>query len=521
MKKKIVIIGAGPAGLTAAYELLKKSTKYEVIVIEADNIVGGISKTVTFDGYRVDTGIHRFFTKNDKVQSIWNELLPLQNKPTYDEIKLDKKREYEENGSNPEEEEKSMLIKDRITRIYYGKKFYDYPVSLNWSTLKNLGFFKIIKAGMSYLKACIIKKEETSLENFFINRFGKVLYQMFFEDYTEKVWGRHPKDISADWGMQRVKGISIAEVIKDVFRKIIGHKNEKNTQTSLIEQFIYPKLGAGQVWEEMANKIKEMGGIILLNTMVEKIKVKDNKIVQLEYKTGENINIIDVDICLSSMPLKDLIINMEGIEVPKEIKKIAEGLPYREFMSVCMVVKNLNLKNNTKLKTLGNIVPDSWIYVQEPEVKMGRLQIFNNWSPYLFKNKEEIETKSLIGLEYFCSEEDEFWKMEEEEFIKFAEKEAIQIGLIKENQVENATRIKIKKAYPAYFDTYSEIDKLIKYLDKFNNLYCIGRNGQHRYNNMDHSMLTAIETVDNILKQKQDKHNIWNVNTEKQYHEKK
>ena len=255
VKKKLVIIGAGPAGLTAAYEMLKNSKEYEVTILEAEDTVGGISKTITFDGYKVDTGIHRFFTKNDKIKQIWEELLPLQNKPAYDEIKLNRTRNYQLHGSDPEKEDKSMLIKDRVTRIYYGKKFYDYPVSLNFVTLKNLGFVNIIKVGFSYLKACLIKKEETSLENFFINRFGKVLYSMFFEDYTKKVWGRHPRDISADWGEQRVKGISIFEVLKDGIYKLLGKKNTKNTETSLIEQFVYPKLGAGQIWEEKAKKI--------------------------------------------------------------------------------------------------------------------------------------------------------------------------------------------------------------------------------------------------------------------------
>lgn len=521
MKKKLVIIGAGPAGLTAAYEMLKKSKEYEVILLEAEDMVGGISKTVTFDGYRVDTGIHRFFTKNDEVKKIWEDLLPLQNKPAYDDIKLDRKRNYKPQGSNPEQEEKSMLIRDRVTRIYYGKKFYDYPVSLKFSTLKNMGFINIIKAGFSYLKACIIQKEETSLENFFINRFGKVLYSMFFEDYTEKVWGRHPRDISADWGAQRVKGISIFEVIKDAVHKLLGRKNEKNTETSLIEQFVYPKLGAGQIWEEMAKEIKELGGTILLKAKVKKLIVEQNKIVQLEYESEGKNTTIDVDVCISSMPLKDLVAGIKNEKVPDEIKEIANGLPYREFMSVCMVVNKLNLKNNTKIATVGNIVPDSWIYVQEPEVKMGRLQIFNNWSPYIFKNKEEMENKVLIGLEYFCSEDDEYWNMSDEDFIEFAKKDAESIGLIDKNSMEEAIRIKIPKAYPAYFDTYAEIDKLIKYLNQYENLYCIGRNGQHRYNNMDHSMLTAIETIKNIINGTKDKENIWNVNTEQEYHEQK
>ena len=280
--KKVVIIGGGPAGLTTAYEILKKDKNYDITILEQDKQVGGISKTVEFNGYRMDTGIHRFFSKNDEVNKIWKELLPLQSEPAYDDIILNRKKEFERVGSNPEKDEKSMLIKDRITRIYYGRKFYDYPVSLNATTIKNLGFFTLVKAGFSYLKACIFKKKETSLENFFINRFGKVLYSMFFESYTEKVWGIHPSKISADWGAQRVKGVSVSEVIKDIFKRVFKIKNNKNTETSLIEQFIYPKLGAGQVYEEMAEKIKEYGGKIILNAQVKELIVSDNKISKIK-----------------------------------------------------------------------------------------------------------------------------------------------------------------------------------------------------------------------------------------------
>lgn len=237
------------------------------------------------------------------------------------------------------------------------------------------------------------------------------------------------------------------------------------------------------------------------------------------YERDKENKEIQTDICISSMPIKDLIMNLKQEQVPEEIAHIATNLPYREFMSVILVVDKLQLKNTTNIKTIGNIVPDSWIYIQEPDVKMGRLQIFNNWSPYLFKKKEDIQNKVLLALEYFCSENDEYWNMPEQEFIKFAEQEAIKLGLIAENAVEESVQIKIPKAYPAYFGTYSQIDKVVSYLNKFENLYCIGRNGQHRYNNMDHSMLTGIETAKNIMADKKDKKNIWNVNTEQEYHE--
>lgn len=505
--------------MTTAYYILKNSQDYEINILEQDNQLGGISKTVNFDGYKMDTGIHRFFTKNDEVQKIWEELLPIQSQPAYDDILLKREKNFPKKGSNPEIEDKSMLIRDRVTRIYYGRKFYDYPVNLNLTTIKNMGFFTLIKAGASYLKSCIFKKKEDSLENFYINRFGKVLYSMFFETYTEKVWGIHPSEISADWGAQRVKGLSITEVIKDVIKKMIGKKDNSNTETSLIEKFIYPKFGAGQVYEEMAQKIQEMGGKIYLNSTVKKIILKDNEITHIKYISHEREEIIQTDICISSMPIKDLILGMENINIPQNVFYIAANLPYREFMSVGLIVEKLNLKNNTNLKTIKNIIPDSWIYVQEPDVKMGRLQIFNNWSPYIFKNKEDIQNKVFISLEYFCSENDEYWNMSDQQFIEFAKGEAIKIGLINKDSVEEAIRIKINKAYPAYFGTYKDIDKVVEFLNKFNNLYCIGRNGQHRYNNMDHSMLTGIETAKNIINEKKDKANIWKVNAEQEYHE--
>ncbi len=522
-KKNVIIVGAGPAGLTTAYYLLKNSDKYNVTILEKDSIIGGISKTVEFDGYKIDTGIHRFFTKNDEVEKIWLDCLPLQGKPAYDDKLLNVDKPYVEGGPDPEKEDKTMLIKNRITRIFYGRKFYDYPVSLNMTTIKNMGFFTLMKAGFSYLKSCIHKLPETSLENFYINRFGKVLYSMFFESYTEKVWGIHPSKISADWGSQRVKGLSITAVIKDMFKRLFKKKDNKNTETSLIEQFIYPKLGSGQVYEEMANKIKEMGGEIILNADVKEIKFKGNKISNVTYlKDNEKIR-IKTDICVSSMPIKYLFENAKGIDIPKNIYNIATKLPYREFMSVGLLVDKLYLENTTNVKTLNNIIPDSWIYVQEPDVKMGRIQIFNNWSPYLFKSKEEIKNKVLFTLEYFCSEKDEYWNMSDEEFINFSIEEALKLKIISSKDVvEKSIRIKIPKAYPAYFGTYSKIDKVIDYLNKFNNLYCVGRNGQHRYNNMDHSMLTGIETAKNIINNKSsDKKEIWNVNTEKDYHEEK
>ena len=513
--KKVIIIGAGPAGLTAGYELLKDNEGYEVVILEEDKQVGGISKTVRYNGNRMDIGGHRFFSKDENVMKFWEDLMPIQGAPSYDDKKLNREKPLKEGGPDPEKEDKVMLVRDRVSRIYYLKKFFDYPVSLKLETFTNMGLVRTIKSGFSYLKSIFVKKEETSLENFYINRFGKVLYGMFFEKYTEKLWGRHPSVISADWGSQRVKGLSITAVIKDMFRKIFNPKSKK-VETSLIEQFWYPKYGPGQLWETLADEFEKKGGKILKEHSVQKINIEGNKIVSVECVHDGKIEVFSGDIFISSMPLKDLVEDMKEEVVPEDIRKIATGLPYRDFMTVGLLLKKLDLKNKTKIQTLGNIVPDCWIYVQEPDVKLGRIQIFNNWSPYMVSKPEE---QVWIGLEYFCNEGDEYWNMSDEEFTKFAIKELVSMGIIEENDVLDSHRERVKKAYPAYFDTYDEIDKLIAYLNKFDNLYCVGRNGQHRYNNMDHSMVTAMETVKNIRNNVTTKDNIWKVNTEKEYHE--
>ena len=410
-----------------------------------------------------------------------------------------------------------MLLRNRVSRIYYLKKFFDYPVSMKKETFVNMGFIRTMKAGFSYLKTIFVKKKEDSLENFYINRFGKVLYGMFFEKYTEKLWGRHPKQISADWGAQRVKGLSIKAVIKDMFSKVLK-KNNKEKETSLIEEFWYPKYGPGQLWETLALEVEKLGGKIEKEHLVKNINIEKNFVKSVECETKNGIEKIEGDIFISSMPLKDLVIGFKGEKVPDKIQDIAKGLPYRDFITVGLLVKKLNLENKTNIKTLGNIVPDCWIYVQEPDVKLGRIQIFNNWSPYMVEKPEETV---WIGLEYFCNENDEYWNMSDREFIKFATDELEKMNIIKKEDVLDSHRERVKKAYPAYFDTYSEIDKLIKYINEFDNLYCIGRNGQHRYNNMDHSMVTAFEATKNIKNNINNKENIWNVNTEKEYHEEK
>ena len=504
--KKAIIIGAGPAGLTAAYKLLKE-TDILPIIYEESEIIGGISQTYEYKGNRMDIGGHRFFTKNEDVMNLWKELMKPQGKASLDEKILQIEKEYE-GVADPEIEDDVFLKRRRVSRIFYLRKFFDYPISLKPRTFINMGFFRTMKAGFGYLYSSIFKKKEDSLENFYINRFGAPLYHMFFEDYTTKLWGRSPKEISPDWGAQRVKGLSLFKTLANAIAKPFRKKSAK-VETSLIEEFYYPKKGPGQLYEKMANEIIKMGGQIHFNSKVEGIYQENNEIKYIVVN-GEKI---EGDYYISSMPIKDLVNGLN--DVNDEVKRIAINLPYRDFITVGLLLNKLEIENKTKFKTVNNIVPDCWIYIQERDVKVGRLQVFNNWSPYMV---DDINSHVFVGLEYFCSEGDEMWNMEKEKFIEFAIDELAKINIIRKEDVIDSCQIKIKKAYPAYFDTYSEFDKVKNYLNNISNLYCIGRNGQHRYNNMDHSMLTAIETV-NVIKNNLDKSIIWNVNTEKEYHE--
>lgn len=349
MKEKVIIIGAGPAGLTAAYELLKeKPEKYEVIILEELDQIGGISKTIYYQGNKMDLGGHRFFSKSQKIMDFWEELLPLQGKDSYDDKKLGRIKSLTQNGPDPEKEDQVMLLRNRISRIYHFNCFFDYPITLSFETLKNMGIIRSIKAGFSYLKAVFLKKKENSLADFYKNRFGNYLYQIFFKDYTRKVWGKDPSEISSDWGKQRVKGLSISKVIKNAFQI---RKHDQERETSLIEQFWYPKYGPGQLWEELARRVQNLGGQIIKNTKVIQIENKDKKIKSVTIKRDEREEKIIGDIIISSMPVKDLILSMKN-EIPDNIKQIAQGLPYRDFLTIGLLVNKLNVENRTNIKTL-------------------------------------------------------------------------------------------------------------------------------------------------------------------------
>ena len=515
MKKKVVIIGAGPAGLSTAYELAK-SDDFDITVLELEKFVGGISRTAYYNGNRMDVGGHRFFTKVERVSDLWHEIMPLQGQPSIDDKILNRSIPLVENGPDPEKEDVVMLKRHRVSRIYFLKKFFDYPISMKPRTFANMGFGRTMKAGFGYLGSCIHKRKENSLEDFYINRFGKPLYQLFFESYTEKLWGVHPSKLSADWGAQRVKGLSLSKAFWNAITKPF-RKKDKKVETSLIEQFEYPKYGPGQLYTLLAESLVKKGVNIVYNSEVNKILLnKDHQISEVICKDGKSYK---ADYFVSSMPIKDLFITLGTEVVDSEAYDTAVNLPYRDFITVGLLLDKLKIKNKTKIPTVNDLVPDTWIYVQERDVTMGRMQLFNNWSPYMVA--DPLNTV-WMGLEYFCSEGDEMWNSSDSDFINMAIDELVRMGIIesKEN-VLDATRFKVKKAYPAYFGSYDHFDLVRKELDNISNLYCIGRNGQHRYNNMDHSMLTGLIAADYIKEGNTDKTALWEVNTEKEYHETK
>lgn len=528
MIKKAIIIGAGPAGLTAAYELVTK-TDIKPIIIEKTSGVGGISKTIVYKGNRIDIGGHRFFSKSDRIMDLWQEILPIQGFDSKDDIldiinfqKKSRLVQLQPGGPNPELTDKVMLKRNRLSRIFFLRKFFDYPVSLNINTITNLGLIRIIKIGWSYFKIRLFPiKNINSLEDFFINRFGVELYKTFFKEYTEKVWGIACSQISADWGEQRIKKLSISRAILHALRKSFKKNSsidQKSFDTSLIEQFLYPKLGPGQMWESISKIIEEKGGQIIFDSEVVDIKLYNNNVFELGFfnMKSNSIDKINGDYFFSTMPIVDLIKSM-GDNVPAKVKLVSDGLKYRDFITVGLLLNRLKIKNKSNINSSNDLLKDCWVYIQERDVKVGRIQIFNNWSPYMLADINKV----WIGLEYFCNKGDNLWEMCDKEFINFAIGELVKIDFIDKNDVIDSTIIRMEKTYPAYFGSYSQFEIIREYVDNIDNLFLIGRNGMHKYNNQDHSMLTAITAVNNIITGVKSKNNIWDINTEEDFHEKK
>jgi protoporphyrinogen oxidase len=515
-----VIAGAGPAGLTAALELLRRSN-VRPIILEADCQVGGISKTINHRGNRMDLGGHRFFSKSDWVMRWWQEILPVavgQFDPAKP-LRIDyqgQSRDLLPESIEAASSDAVMLVRERLSRIFYRRRFFDYPLKLNAGTLRNMGLFECLRIGLSYSQAKIARRTpETSLEDFFVNRFGERLYRTFFKDYTEKVWGVACTAISAEWGAQRIKGLSVTKAIKHAvasqFRSN-GDTAQKTTETSLIERFLYPKFGPGQMWEEVARKIAKLGGEIHLGHRVVGIKREGPQITAVVVRDDSgSFRSLPCRHFISTMPVRDLTAMLRPAE--ERVRQIAEQLPYRDFMTAGLLLNRMKLSGP---RTRANgMPPDNWIYIQEPDVRIGRLQVFNNWSPAMVADPETI----WLGLEYFCAEGDELWAMRDSDFIEFAAKELEKIGMIDRAQVVDGTVVRVPKAYPAYFGEYRKFDQVKTYLNSFPNLYPIGRNGMHRDNNQDHSMLAARAAVNAILNQGLGKREIWDINSEAEYHE--
>ena len=498
----VVVMGGGPAGLTAALELIR-SGRRNVVVIEQESQVGGISRTVHYKGNRMDIGGHRFFSKSDLVMDWWQNILPLQD------------------TRGPETADNVMLIRHRLSRILYLRKFFDYPISLRWNTLKNLGPIRVFSMGLGYLKALVFPiRPEKTLEDFFINRFGRTLYQTFFRDYTQKVWGVPCNEIAADWGAQRIKNLSIFRVVRHAVMSLIKKRSgfrQKDTDTSLIEQFLYPKFGPGQLWETVAQKIQESGGKVLLRHKVTGMVMTGGAVSGvrvLHCDTGETM-LIPCSAAVSSLPVQELIPMLDTS--PKSVRDISDGLVYRDFITVGLLCRGLRIGGNGSADGSRAPIKDNWIYVQEPDVHLGRIQVFNNWSPWLVKDPETV----WLGLEYFATEGDALWETPDKDFIAMAVNELASLDFIETGDVLDATILRVKKAYPAYFGSYPLMPAVQDYLNSIPNLYPVGRNGMHRYNNMDHSMLSAMRAVRCILDPSLDKAEIWSINDEQEYHESK
>ncbi|WP_035347464.1 NAD(P)/FAD-dependent oxidoreductase [Edaphobacter aggregans] len=568
--KRAIIIGAGPAGLTAALELLRR-TDIQPVVLEATREIGGISRTVRYKGNRMDIGGHRFFSKSDRVMQWWIDLMPpvaegvppeetdsetticYQGKQRVVEVPVDLPEHPPLRGMGPLAEDADegaeeledldalygpghvepmiaeepadpdlvMLIRPRKSRIYYLRRFFDYPIALSGRTLGNLGAVRTAKVGLSYLWSRVRQiTPEKSLEDFLINRFGRELYRTFFKSYTEKVWGTRCEAISAEWGAQRIKGLSLTTAVKHFVKKTLRGKGsakndvaQKGTDTSLIERFMYPKLGPGQLWEHVAGLVVGGGGEVHCEWKVDRVCCDGDRVVAIEAVNalGERERFAG-DYFFSTMPMKDLVRAMDA-EVPANVRQVSEGLEYRDFITVGLLVDRLKVKEAD-----GGLLKDTWIYVQEPDVQLGRLQIFNNWSPHLVHDPSKV----WIGLEYFCYETDALWTMPDDELKRFAIGEVEKIGILNAEDVCDAHVVRVPKTYPAYFGTYDRFDELREFTDGFENLFLVGRNGMHKYNNQDHSMLTAMTVVDGLAEGGfVDKAALWGINTEQDYHEEK
>jgi protoporphyrinogen oxidase len=528
---RAIIIGAGPAGLTAAYELLTR-TGIKPIVLEKSDHVGGIARTVQYRGNRIDIGGHRFFSKSDRVVEWWLKILPLQaseNGPVTTKYHgMEREVTPSAAAPDPASAERVMLLRARKSRIYYLRRFFDYPIALSKDTLLNLGLWRTFKIGVSYMRSALFPlKQEDTLEHFLINRFGRELYLTFFKSYTEKVWGVPCDQISAEWGAQRIKGLSIWATLRHALRKLTQRNStdvrQKGTETSLIERFMYPKLGPGQMWEEVARRVREMGGEIHMGCRADRIVTDGARVKAIEatHTDTGRAETFEGAYFFSTAPVQEIMRSLD-IAPPKKVLEVSDGLVYRDFITVGLLVRSLRITEGSAQEKTGSpqgsrLITDNWIYIQEPDVMLGRLQIFNNWSPFLVAEPGTV----WLGLEYFCNQSDEIWNLSDERMAALGVEELTRIGIIDAAEVLDSTVLRMEKTYPAYFGTYNRFNEIRDYVDGYSNLFLIGRNGMHRYNNQDHSMLTAMIVVDGIIAGNVDRSRLWEVNTEMDYHEEK
>lgn len=475
--KKVIVIGAGPAGLTIAYQLLK-SKEYEVKIIEKESSVGGLSKSIMFNGNRVDIGGHRYFTKNDRVQKLWNEVLPI---------------EYN-----------MMLVRKRKSHILFDEKAIPYPIKIDKQLISCIGIRSGIAVVVSYMYSLFHKIKEESLEDFFINRFGKKLYSMFFRDYTKKLWGVPASILLPDWGSQRIQSLSMKSIIKDIFFQ------DRESEKSMIRSFNYPALGSGQMWERLCSLCIKEGGNIEYNADVTEIIYHENFSKKIGFIKDGQMNYESADLVISTMPLKDLVNGINSS--PESIREIANKLSCRDMVTVSFFMDyeyaGVCLKQN---------IEDCWIYIQKNAVKAGRLQILNNWSEFAPKREAGL----LLQVEYYCNEGEGFWSQTDEEWLELAISE-MKICKIVSNDViiEDYVINRISKAYPIYDSGYKDIEKVRSWLDKIDGLYCVGRNGRHIYGNMDQVMESAFYAIDVVKRNGIGKDKIWVVNQDKEYIEK-
>lgn len=502
MRRIAIIAGAGPAGLTAAYELLQR-TDIQPIVYESTDAIGGIAQTFNYRGNRIDIGGHRFFSKSARVMDWWLSILPLA-----DEAKA---------GSDAEEA--VMLKRNRLSRIFFQRAFFPYPLGITVRIAHQLGWINTFLIALSYLKAKWFPiRDEKFLDAFLINRFGRRLYETFFRDYTEKVWGVPCHQIPSDWGAQRIKGLSLIRALSHALRDLLSSdfkKSQQARETSLITQFYYPKFGPGQLWEEVTERVRAQGGVVHMHTRVRGVHLENGAVTRVtieDTQTGKTEECA-CDFFISTMPLKHLI-PMMSPPAPAAVEAVADGLQYRDFLTVGLLLKSLHVIERGKQPQ--GTVPDNWIYIQEGDVRVGRVQIFNNWSPHMVQDPEHTV---WIGLEYFVNEGGDLWVKDDRELIALGIAELEKIGFIRKADVLDSCVLRMPKAYPAYFGSYQQLGLIQQYLDGIPNIFAVGRNGMHRYNNQDHSMLAAMKAVDLILSGSTQRAELWSINTEEEYHE--